>query len=307
MPIIPDPASGIVGSDPLSLMYATSDGGPRGNRNGVFERLSGVGMLCHAGLVSRSRLAVLALIVMSSAAACESSPAQPSAATAAAGTSTSPASIDASAARMSDTDGTVPTDRRFVADRGCLDKPGRLRATVNSWYPRRSRGTLGHGGSRRRPGPRLDAFQRVAAQAVTRAAPRFKAATELQTGYPRPRCVTHRDAWFRSGGDDLQVAAWRMRSAASPFWLPNEALFESIDDSTLESQGDHIVVVVAVAPDGTTVAVTAYGRRAAERAAGWPTTQPTRPSSPESGPATLPADDLVPVARRVLAFVLAQR
>jgi hypothetical protein len=266
-----------------------------------------MGVLCHAGLVGRSRPAVLALIVLSSAAGCDSSPAEPSAASVAGGTSTSPGSIDGSVTRMSDADDTVPTDRRFVADSGCLDKPGRLRAKLNSWYPRHSHGTLGHGGPRRRPGPRLDAFQHAAAQAVARAAPRFKAATEFQTGYPRRRCVTHRDAWFSFGGDDLQVAAWRMRSAASPSWLPSEARFVSIDDSTLVSRGDHIVVAVAVAPDGTTVAVTAYGRRAAARAAGWPTTQPTRPSAPESGPAALTADDLAPVARRVLTFVLAQR
>jgi len=190
-------------------------------------------------------------------------------------------------------------------DRGCLDGPGKLNAHVTAWYPGPSGSPLVLDGERDTSAA-LDAFRSAAAAAARDVAPGF--ATD--DGFELRRaggCVTHRYAAFTSGDDTIVVSAWRVESAADPFWIPNESEFVALDDATLVSSGEHIVAVLAVAPDGTTARVSAYGARVAAMTAGWPTTMAPSPSAPPPGPAAVTTEDLVPVARSVLAYVLDQR
>ena len=190
-------------------------------------------------------------------------------------------------------------------DRGCLDEAGKLNAHVTAWSPGPSGSPLRLDGERDTSAA-LDSFRAAAAAAVRDVAPEFTA----DDGFELARasgCITHRYAAFTSGDDTIVVSAWRVESAADPFWIPNEIEFVALDDSTLVSSGDHIVVVLAVAPDGTTARVSAYGARAAAMTAGWPTTMAPSPSAPPPGLAAVPTEELVPVARSVLAYVLDQR
>lgn len=193
----------------------------------------------------------------------------------------------------------------LVPDRGCLDEPGTLRARATAWYPGSAGGPLSLNGERDTSAA-PDSFRTAAAAAVHDVAPGFTTGggVELRRA---DGCITHRYATFTSGDDTIVVSAWRVESAADPFWIPNEGPFVALDDSTLVSSGDHIVVVLAVAPDGTTARVSAYGARATAMAAGWPTTMAPSPSAAPPGPATVTTEELAPVARSVLAYVLDQR
>jgi hypothetical protein len=77
-------------------------------------------------------------------------------------------SVETGVPTTSEGDDTVPVNPRHVADRGYLDKPGRLRAGVDSWYPRHSRGALGHD-ALRHSSARLEPFQQAATRAVAEA------------------------------------------------------------------------------------------------------------------------------------------
>jgi hypothetical protein len=201
---------------------------------------------------------------------------------------------------------TVPVEPELAADRGCLDEAGTLDASADGWYPRDGVGWLRLNGDHAASAA-LDAFEQEATQALAMVAPSFVLSDGFEYVEPQRRCVTHRNVWFAAGDDDIVVSAWRVESAASPHWVPTEAPFESIDDSTLGSSGEHVSVVLAVAPDGTTARVAAYGAGAAARTSGWPTTTPPPRGAPEPGPASLTTDDLIPVAHDVLTFVLGQR
>ena len=210
-----------------------------------------------------------------------------------AGSSAEPTSTDA-----------VPLSSR-TPDRGCLDDPGTLRADATSWYPGSSGSPLSFDGESEESRA-LDGFRTAVAAAVRDAAPGFIADDGFELRAPSG-CVTHRYASFASGESSITVSAWRVESAADPYWIPNEGPFVALDDSTLVSSGDHIVVALAVAPDGTTARVTAYGARAAAMVAGWPTTTAPSPSDPPPGRVAVTSEELVPVARSVLAYVLDQR
>ena len=101
-----------------------------------------------------------------------------------------------------------------------------------------------------------------------------------------------------------RATAWYPGASGSPLSLDGERDKSAALDA---ASGSHIVVVRAVAPDGTTARVTAYGARAAAMAAGWPTTTAPSPSAGPAGLATLSVVELAPVASSVLAYVLDQR
>jgi hypothetical protein len=195
------------------------------------------------------------------------------------------------------------------ADRGCLDEPGTLDATAEDWYPGDSDGWLSpnSGTQFNVEGAALAAFQQAATQAIATVATGVALDDGLEVYDPQQRCVTHRHARFTDGDADIVVSAWRVLSDANPFWVPNEAPFESVDESTLLSRGEHIAVVLVVAADGTTARVSAYGAGAADSVSGWPTTTPPPPSAPPPGLVGRTVEDLIPAADDVLAFVLDQR
>lgn len=193
-----------------------------------------------------------------------------------------------------------------AADDGCLDEPGTLHAAASSWYPASSGGALTLNGDRSTSAA-LDGFRAAASVALHDVAPAFVASDGLEYQRAGGGCTTHRYAVFANDDAEVVVSAWRVQSAANPFWVPNEAGFVAVNDSTLVSRGSHIAVVLAVAPDGTTARVTAYGARAAALVAGWPSTTTSSPTAPPPGLTSFTADELIPVANSMLTYVLDQR
>lgn len=84
------------------------------------------------------------------------------------------------------------------------------------------------------------------------------------------------------------------------------ATFTAINDDALVSDGQHISVVLVVAPDGTTVRVSSYGPHGRDLVAGWPSTITLDPSR-QPGSTPLQSNDLLPIAKAVLDDVLKQR
>ncbi len=193
-----------------------------------------------------------------------------------------------------------------AADDGCLDEPGTLHASASSWYPASSGGALTLNGDRSASSA-LGGFRAAASIALQAVAPAFVASDALEYQRAGGGCTTHRYAFFANDDAEIVVSAWRVESAANPFWVPNEAEFVAVNDSTLVSRGSHIAVVLAVAPDGTTARVTAYGARAAALVAGWPSTTTSSPTALPPGLTTVTADELIPVANSMLTYVLDQR
>ena len=193
-----------------------------------------------------------------------------------------------------------------AADQGCVDEAGTLHADAAAWYPGDSGSPPGLGGSETTTSADLVDFTATATAALTPVAPGFVLENQFEYHARVSNCVSHRYAVYSMGEERIVVSAWRLTSAADPFWIPNDAEFTVVDGSTLVSRGEHIAIALAVAPDGTTARITAYGSRASEMVSGWPTTTTSRGNTP-AGPAPFAADDLVPIARTVLEYVLDQR
>lgn len=199
----------------------------------------------------------------------------------------------------------IPTLNQ-AADTGCLDTSGKLHAHAREWYPAQSGSALGLGGETG-TSPALNDFVASATDALKSVAPGYVPSHPFELHQNMSGCATHRYARFTNGDDEVVVSAWRVESAASAYSVPNETDFIALDDTTLVSRGKHIAVVLVVAPDGTTSRVTAYGARASDMVSGWPTTTMGNPGAGPPGPAPISADELIPIARAVLAFVLAHR
>ena len=191
-------------------------------------------------------------------------------------------------------------------DRGCVDVAGTLHAPASAWF------TDSAGSAPLLNGDPVessadDAFQRAVTDVAGRVAPQFEITERFDLQRPEAGCVTHHYAKLTDGDDELVVTTWRMESAGNPNWIANESSFATLDDSTLVASGSHIEVVLSVAPDGTTVRVTSYGAHAVELVAGWPTTTAPRPDAPPPGHAQLTVDELLDIARPVLAAQLDSR
>lgn len=156
-------------------------------------------------------------------------------------------------------------------------------------------------------GPELHDFEDAAAALLGQAAPGFVAVDRVEYRTAPDSCATHRYVTFERGEDSLVVSAWRVVAAADPSWIPNEAAFVAIDDNTLTSDGKHLDVALAVGSDGTTARITAYGSGARDLVAGWPTTIPASPSTPEPGVSPLGVAELVPLAHELLAVIVETR
>jgi hypothetical protein len=181
-----------------------------------------------------------------------------------------------------------------------------MTADASGWYSGSAGSALVLNGERS-TGVGLDGFEQAATDAVEQVMSGFALTSGTQYHSNPGGCVTHRYAKLKRDADEIIVSTWRVESAADPHWVPNESTFHAVDNSTLVSSGEHIGVVLAVAPDGTTARVTVYGAGASERVAGWPTTVAPPPDAPELGAVALTTDALIPVARAVLTFVLSQR
>jgi hypothetical protein len=203
----------------------------------------------------------------------------------------------------------VVSDESSAADRGCVDSAGEQRATAAAWYPDRADGVLLLGGQApANPSvERTDAFRDLVLAAVAARIPDAEPGRESQVDASGSGCTTHRWVDVDVAGGQLVVTEWRVVHAAAPSWIADETGFRAVDDATLVSDGTSLRVVLAVAPDGTTLRVGAYGDGALDRYAGWPTTMAALPGAPPPGPAPTDLDTLTAIAHDALGAVLAGR
>jgi len=149
-------------------------------------------------------------------------------------------------------------------DIGCIDEAGTVLGAARSWY------SLDAGGALRLSGEivaslRLGDFAATTFAAVVANIGPYATTAVRDVAPSRSFCATDRVAVITlHDGAEVVVTAWRSVAAASPQWIPSEVPFAQTDDSTFVSQGTHVVSVLKVARDGTSVAVTAYGRNARE-------------------------------------------
>lgn len=252
-----------------------------------------------------SRLAVVPVVLaVAVAAGCntiEPSGAAPTDAPTSGTRATAPETTDIAVAPEFDPAVTVP--QLDGARLGCVDEPGSIQAPAAKWYASGAPGALAFTGEFVTTSSFID-FTNAVDDAVSTQLQSFVAegASELSGG--SDSCVTYRYVQFLGNGDaSIIVAVWRVEGATDPFWVPNERDFVVLDNATLASDGDHIRVALVVAPDGTTVRVSAYGANAVDLVAGWPSTI-TVTSNLLPGPAPATVQQLISIGRDVLRYSL---
>jgi hypothetical protein len=197
-------------------------------------------------------------------------------------------------------------DAPTAADTGCVDTDGTLHATAGAWYPNDAQGTLVLGGDPLSTAEGDD-FVGTAQQAVNEELDGFTLHDSSEAAAAGQACATHRFVVMeRADGSDVAVSVWRAEHAAAPSWVANENGFAVKDASTLVADGESIRVALAVAPDGTTVRVTAYGPNARSQVSGWPTTIVV-PNAPPPGPAPASLAQVVDISQTVLSDVMNSR
>lgn len=187
---------------------------------------------------------------------------------------------------------------------GCVDEAGTLRASAGAWYHQGASGVLSLSGQVVQSDKFAD-FGRAVDESVQNHVHSFVADSGYELAAQPDSCVIYRSAQFvRRDGAAIVVSAFRAQGAADPYWIPNEVTFSERDDKTLVSDGEHIRVVLVVAPDGTTVRVAAYGIGELQAVSGWPTTSaPTTPTiAYGDAPATLA--EIVAIGNDVLRYSL---
>jgi hypothetical protein len=186
---------------------------------------------------------------------------------------------------------------------GCIEEPGTLRAPASAWYHSGSAADLTFSGEVVESATFGD-FGKAVDTAVQHYAQLFVADSGYELAKTADSCVTYRSAQFvRKDGAAIVVSTWRAEGAADPSWIPTEVPFSSHDDATLIADGLHIRVALVVAPDGTSVRVSAYGVGELQAVSGWPsTTVATSPISYGDAPAT--TDEIVSIGKDVLTYSL---
>lgn len=193
-----------------------------------------------------------------------------------------------------------------AVDIGCVDEAGAETAAAKYWYSYKAAGGLNLDGEIT-ASLRLGDFAAITFDAVVAQFGSYRT-TAIRDVAPDPAfCPTDRVAEVTLLDDtEIVVIAWRSVAAASPQWIPSETPFVAVDDTTFVSEGDHVVAVLKVAPDGTSVVVTAYGtnaRKAFAKATG-PIVETT--VAPQMGTVTATVAQLTPIADAVLAFSIAR-
>jgi hypothetical protein len=275
----------------------------RPNSRAAPWRMDFLSVLMDSSRMGRAGAVVAVLAATTFLASCSTSVTQP---TEALTTITTGTSIGVSAETTSTFVADAVPAVNAAADQGCVGEAGTLQARAADWYPDRTDGSLGLNGERSESAE-LEVFVSAATDAIAAVAPRFTLSDQFEYRRMSGGCATHRYAIYANADEQIIVSTWRVESAADPFSVPNESPFTEIDDSTMASRGAHLAIVLAVAPDGTTSRVSAYGARASDLVAGWPTTTGPLPSAEPPGLTPITADALVPVAHEMLTVVLSRR
>jgi len=201
---------------------------------------------------------------------------------------------------------TVPVAATPV-DIGCVQLPGEITATADQWYPPEAAGSVAFAVEITMSSNQL---ARLADLVIDASADMYGsfATSAIRDLAPDPGfCTTHHYVEVTlNDGSQIIVTAWRSVAAAAPRTIPNEGEFIAIDESTFASTGPHLVSVLAVAPDGTSVLVSAYGKDAydAINDTGGLVTTSLDPAAIGAAPAT--ADELVGLAHDALAALAAR-
>ena len=212
--------------------------------------------------------------------------------------------------RREDTPGTPPVPTVPTAntptDIGCIDDPGTVNAAAKYWYSYDADGALNLDGEIS-ASTRLGDFAKTGLSSIAANIGSYATSAIRDVAPDTSFCPTDRIVYVTfADGTELTITAWRSIAAASPQWIPSEVKFTAIDDRTFVSSGPHVVSVLAVAPDGTSVAVTAYGtnaRKVFAKASG-PVIETT--IAPSLGTVLLTATQLAPIAAAMLAFSVAR-
>ena len=192
------------------------------------------------------------------------------------------------------------------ADIGCIDDPGTVNAAAKYWYAYDASGALNLNGEIS-ASTRLGDFAKTGLSSIAANIGSYATSAIRDVAPDTSYCPTDRIVYVTfADGTELTITAWRSIAAASPQWIPSEVKFTATDDHTFVSEGPHVVSVLTVAPDGTSVAITAYGvnaRKAFAKASG-PVTETT--IAPVLGPVSVTATQLAPIAEAMLAFSVAR-
>ncbi len=195
---------------------------------------------------------------------------------------------------------TVPVADTPV-DIECVDAPGTITATAAEWYPDDASGSVAFQSEISSSTPQLS----ILAENV------LDGAAEIFGGYATSRirdmspdmdyCVTlHYVQVTLDDGSDLVARVWRSVAAAAPRSLPNEGEFVAQGDHLFVSSGPHLVSVLAVAPDGTSVLISLYGNGALDAFTLQPNLVNVTIDAADLGAAPATAEQLVPLAEAVL-------
>jgi len=193
-----------------------------------------------------------------------------------------------------------------AVDIGCIDEPGSETGAAEHWYAYDAAGALNLDGEIV-PSVRIGEFASISFDQIHQQLGSY-ATTAIRDVAPDPSyCPTDRFVGVKfADGTEVTVLAWRSVAAASPQWIPSEVPFVQVDDTTFVSDGEHVVSVLKVAPDGTSVAVIGYGQNARNRfiQASGPVVASTVALA--VGPAAATVAQLTPIAEAMLAFSIAR-
>ena len=195
---------------------------------------------------------------------------------------------------------TVPVADTPV-DIECVDTPGTVTAKASEWYRDDAAGVVAFRSEISSSTPQLS----VLADKL------LDGAADIFGGYATSRirdmsptmdyCVTlHYVQVTLDDGSDLVARVWRSVAAAAPRSLPNEGEFVAQGDHLFVSSGQHLVSVLAVAPDGTSVLISAYGTGALDAFTLQPQLVDVTINAADLGNAPATADQLIPLAEQVL-------
>ncbi len=202
---------------------------------------------------------------------------------------------------------TVPTAGTAV-DIGCVDEAGEITATAEEWYPADAAGAVTFEVQIAMSSLQLS---RLAEVVFDHVADEFGgyATTAIRDMVPTPGfCTTHHfvEAQLNDDAGEIVALAWRSVAGAPTRTLPNEGEFTALDDSTFVSVGPHLVSVLKVGPDGTSVLISAYGVDAYGLFNNRSELVPVTATDEDLGAAPATVEQLRPLADAALAAMLAR-
>lgn len=191
-------------------------------------------------------------------------------------------------------------------DNNCLDDPGTVSGTLREWYSDIYNGMLSFDAPwQQTVSDRGDAIEQVIDQAVIDLLPGFEAIGIGERIDTDGTCVTVRGITYdRADGARVVVTIWRPGRLGERLGVPMVAPPTDVDDSSLAVESAHFTTALAVADDGTSVLLIAYGAFQQTRMQGWPTTMMAPTNMPAPGPTPATADQAVAIAAAVLAAAL---